>query len=211
MKNSRTPKAIQDSKDDLKPSLRISHIVYGRESRVNNGVRRVYYFVDPKGKTPEKRIPEEVVLIRWRKRFFEGFSFSGARLHPRIWRAIHNNISSDPKELVSLQLEALENRRKKHPTNLPPANILHALLQITGEARLKLILDRHNAPERAEKFGTPDLFLFATERKTGLPSIARFVEVKKPEEPLSKGQTEEITFLQSIGLHARILRLKERS
>ena len=36
------------------------------------------------------------------------------------------------------------------------------------------------------------------------------MEVKKPEEPLSQDQREEIAFLKSIGLQARILRLMER-
>jgi len=40
--------------------------------------------------------------------------------------------------------------------------------------------------------------------------IARFVEVKKPEEELSQDQKEEIAFLQSLELHARVLRLIER-
>jgi hypothetical protein len=45
-----------------KPSLRISHIVYGRRSRGN----RVEYLVDEEGDQYE--IPEKVVLIRWRRR-----------------------------------------------------------------------------------------------------------------------------------------------
>jgi hypothetical protein len=41
--------------------------------------------------------------------------------------------------------------------------------------------------------------------------IARFVEVKKPEEAVSGDQHEEIGFLRSLCLHARILRLVERT
>ena len=40
-------------------------------------------------------------------------------------------------------------------------------------------------------------------------STARFVEVKKPKEPLSIDQVEEIKFLRKIGLKARVLRLAE--
>ena len=36
-------------------------------------------------------------------------------------------------------------------------------------------------------------------------------EVKKPEETVKPDQHEEIEFLQSIGLHARVLRLDERT
>jgi hypothetical protein len=75
---------------------------------------------------------------------------------------------------------------------------------------LKAIVARHTDPARVENFGTPDLFLYATENKTGKVSIARFVEVKKPEEQLSDDQKGEINFLQSLGLHARVLRLIER-
>jgi hypothetical protein len=52
--------------------------------------------------------------------------------------------------------------------------------------------------------------LFATSHSTGLPTIARFVEVKKPEEPVSTVQMAEIAFLNQLGLHARVLRLVER-
>jgi hypothetical protein len=53
--------------------------------------------------------------------------------------------------------------------------------------------------------------LFATSHNTGLPTIARFVEVKKPEEPVSPVQMAEIAFLNQMGLHARVLRLVERA
>jgi hypothetical protein len=55
------------------------------------------------------------------------------------------------------------------------------------------------------------LFLYATHIQTGKPSIARFVEVKKPDEKVSQDQKDEITLLNSLGLHARVIRLKELS
>jgi hypothetical protein len=52
-----------------KPSLRISHVVYGR---VHEG-RRVKYLVDPNGQGEDREIPENVVLVRWRRRKFPGY------------------------------------------------------------------------------------------------------------------------------------------
>jgi hypothetical protein len=40
--------------------------------------------------------------------------------------------------------------------------------------------------------------------------MGRFVEVKKPEKHLSSGQLEEIAFMNSLGLHARLFGLIER-
>ena len=78
-----------------------------------------------------------------------------------------------------------------------------------GPDRLQAILNRHLAPERGNISGIPDLFLFATPLGSNKPGIARFVEVKKPEEAVSNEQLAEIDFLNSLGLHARVLRLIE--
>ena len=64
--------------------------------------------------------------------------------------------------------------------------------------------------EHAGHSGVPDLFLFARNTKTKKPSIARFVEVKKPKERVSQDQKDEIALLKSFGLHARVLHLIER-
>lgn len=56
----------------------------------------------------------------------------------------------------------------------------------------------------------PDLFLYASHKLGRQKLMGRFVEVKKPEEPLSAGQHEEIAFMNRIGLHARCIRLIER-
>jgi len=40
--------------------------------------------------------------------------------------------------------------------------------------------------------------------------LGRFVEVKKPVEPLKPSQVEELAYLNGIGLKARVLRLTER-
>jgi hypothetical protein len=204
---------VKDPEYQRLPSLRISHIVYGRELRGN----RVYYLVDPKGDGTNKKVAESVVLYRWRRRVFVGFTFSGARLGPNLWRTLSKVFSENTKSWLRLSvgdIEAMidahrEDMRSEFAT-LPAANVLHALFQLCGVVRLKQLITRHNDPAREGRFGTPDLFLYAIENATGKPSIARFVEVKKPEEPLKPDQTEEIAFLQSLGLHARVLRLDER-
>jgi hypothetical protein len=211
-KNAKKVRVIKDSEDQKKPSLRISHIVYGREKRDS----RVYYLVDPKGEGSEKKIAEQVVLHRWRRRFFSGFTFSGARLNPGIWRVLPKVLGDDPIKWLQASEEEIkyhidthrELMRKTHQT-LPAALVLSALFQHIGNTRLAEIITRHNDPARTDKFGTPDLFLYATDNKSGKVAIGRFVEVKKPEEDLSNDQKEEIAFLQSLGLHARVLRLIE--
>ena len=93
---------------------------------------------------------------------------------------------------------------------LPEAGALNALLQACGPSSLAALTARHNDPVRHDRYGTPDLFLFATDEKTQRVTIARFMEVKKPEESVSRDQREEIAFLQTLGLDARVLRLVER-
>ena len=44
---------------------------------------------------------------------------------------------------------------------------------------------------------------------TIVPVVEEVVEVKKPEEAVSNEQLAEIDFLNSLGLHARVLRLIE--
>jgi hypothetical protein len=204
---------IKDAEGQKKPSLRISHIVHGRVKRGN----RVVYLVDPTGAGEERKIAEQVVLYRWRRRSFPGHIFSGGRLNPGLWRTVHEVFGGDPKAWMSLSELQLQHKinscrgalRDGYQT-LPSAQILWALFECIGAARLQAILARHTHPERLNRFGTPDLFLYAINNQSNRVSIARFVEVKKPEEQLSQDQKEEIDFLQSLGLHARVLRLIER-
>lgn len=206
-------KRLDDLDTEKKPSLRISNIVYGREKRGS----KVYYSVDPKGVDDKKKISESVVLYRWRRRVFKGHTFSGSKLNPKIWRIMPLVFGNEPAKWVNLTekeiIDTIENSRdflRKDFLTLPGANVIKALFETCGESRLKALMMRHNDPERSKRFGTPDLFLYATENISGKSSIARFVEVKKPEETVAKDQHEEIKYLQSLGLHARILRLIER-
>jgi len=196
------------------PALRISHIVYGRE---NTGTR-VRYFIDPTGKGGPKEIPENVVLKRWRQRKMENHSFHGCRLSPNLWRAIGRAYGNKGDSISKLTPDALEKNSEiicadaaEHHLTVPNADVLHSIISALGPMKLQQILDRHLDPARAEKFGTPDLFLFAKKKSETRVAFYRFVEVKKPKERVSNDQHEEIAFLRSIGIQARILRLIERN
>ena len=196
-----------------KPALRISHIVYGRMAVKN----RVHYLIDPKGKGSEHAVPESVVLKRWRKRQFPNHTFSGSRLSSTLWRAVHQAFGDKLHQWVGRSAldfaEHIKSKRvglkKKGHLSLPSAETLYALFMTCGLERSQAIIARHTSTEHKGKSGVPDLFLFATNQTTGLPTIARFVEVKKPEEPASAVQLAEIDFLNGLGLHARVLRLIE--
>ena len=199
--------------EDQKPSLRISHIVYGRESAGN----RVKYLVDPHGKGDEKAVPETVVLKRWRKRRSPGYVFGGSRLSSTFWRAVAAAFPYKADRICTLDMHELEVTIKSAREalrdkylELPSADCLRAIFAVVGPERLPLFLQRHASPEHQGHSGVPDLFLFATRIETGFPAIARFVEVKKPEEKISADQLAEIDFLNKNGLHAQVLRLIER-
>lgn len=199
---------------EAKPALRISHIVYGRQASGN----RVVYLVDPMGRGEDRAVAESVVLKRWRKRQFPGHSFSGERLSSTLWRAVANAFGANAQELCQMSLDQItkvsDDKRSSLATSgylkLASPQTLHALFSVCGPDRLQAILDRHLSHSHSSISGIPDLFLYALSQQTGLPVIARFVEVKKPEEPASKIQLEEIDFLNKMGLHARVLRLIER-
>ena len=94
---------------------------------------------------------------------------------------------------------------------LPAAKTLQALCLVCGHERMQVLMDKHNSIEHQGKSGVPDLFLYATHIQTGKSSIARFVEVKKPDEKVSQDQKDEIALLNSMGIHARVVRLVEKS
>lgn len=196
-------------------SLRISRIVYGRERRRN----RVYYAIDPTGvDRNEKAIPEQVVLKRWRRRKTAGRTFYGSRLSPTLWRALVVTLDATVDHWQTYDLEDLTHRREDKQAKLrastlsrpPSPTILQALIAVCGVPRLKKLVERHSAPEHAGRSGVPDLFLFARDRDGAIRCV-NFVEVKKPNEPVSRDQQDEIEFMQRIGLPVRVFRLTERS
>jgi len=207
---------MKDDPSLKKPPLHVSHIVYGRQAPSKRG-GHVSYLLDPKGRGEERAIPENVVLIRWRKRVMPGYTFSGGRLGPNLWNGLAVALGPEPKAAWLKMTEAqindclVESRPAMghYKSSVPSASVLHALFQVCGLERLKALFARHLDPNRGEVRGTPDLFLYAA-RQDGKGVYGRFVEVKRPEEGFKDGQREEIAFLNSIGLHARVLRLIER-
>lgn len=196
-----------------RPSLHISNIVYGRK-RVNN---RVVYLVDPKGREPGSDIPEQVVLQRWRMRRKLGYSMSGTRLSPTLWRAMAEAFGPDAAAICALTNAEIRARldynrpslRKAH-LKLPNEGSIAALVQACGPLALQALLDRHTAPERGNRSGVPDLFLYAREATSQHLSSPLFVEVKKPGERISADQRSEISYMIRLGLNARVLVLIER-
>jgi hypothetical protein len=202
------------SEIEKKPSLRISPNVYGRTGEKN----RVKYLIDPIGDGTKTGVPETVALTRWRKRQFPNYSFSGEKLSSTLWRAVAAAYGSNAKKICKLSLEEIQAIKKEKTMAikaqghlaLPSAKTLKALCFVCGYERMQVLLDKHNSKEHKGKSGVPDLFLYATNTRTGKPSIARFVEVKKPREAISQEQKDEIELLNSLGLHARVIRLVEK-
>ena len=199
---------------EKKPSLRISPYVFGR-AQVKN---KVNYLIDPKGEGTATGTPERVVLTRWRQRKFPDHSFSGEKLSSTLWRAVAMAYGKNAEKICKMSLDKLQSTKleKTETLNsrvflkLPAASTLFSLFQICGPQRIQVLLDKHTSKEHEGKSGVPDLFLYATNRLTGKPTIARFVEVKKPDEKISPEQRAEIALLNSMGLHARVMRLIEK-
>lgn len=209
--------APRETEQNKAPALRISHIVYGRLNDHPEGRGRVSYLLDPNGLGEVRGIPEEVVLHRWRRRVMDGHTFHGCRLGPNLWRAVNHALGRNAEELISLGVDEIAKLRStlsvgrdEHHFKLQDAGHVAVLFQGIGKDRLQAILDRHLAAERALNFGTPDLFLFARNSTTKQLAFFRLVEVKKPYERISEDQHDEIAFLRSLGIPARVLRLVER-
>ena len=207
-------KKIQDPAHHRKKALTISTVVYGRE-KIGN---RVVYHVDNNDESSPKKNAEAIVLYRWKRKKDDGYIFSGSRLNPKIWRSLPLVFGDNTKKYLDLEIplikEHIESFKKNYPeiyVKLPASNHLYALFKVCGPERLAALIARHNSKVRIDNFGTPDLFLYSTCKSRGAIRKARFVEVKKPEEPLSQDQADEIDFLNSIGLHARVTRLDERT
>lgn len=178
------------------------------------------YLLDENGGESPRCTPETLVVRRWRKRVSIGgrHLFAGDRLSANVWRAVGAAFGTDANAICGLtesQLSAVIERsrdtlRQANHLRLPAAKTLLYLFQACGPSRLQRILDRHITHEGEVVVGIPDLFLYAVDANTGRLAQACFVEVKKPREPVSPQQREEIAFLIGMGLKARVLRLIER-
>ena len=195
------------------PALRISNVVYGRERREDG---RVTYLLNINSDEP-RAIPEQIVLKRWRMREFVHSVARGFRLSPNFWRAIGIALGNNAKKIKSLNATEIEISFTKHQKALQikkfktqSASNLIEVFRSLETHQLQLILDRHLDPDRMDKYGTPDLFLFTSHKATHSISRACFVEVKRHDEVLSNDQINEINFLRNIGLKSRVFRLTER-
>lgn len=194
-------------------ALKISNIVYGRQNVRN----RVFYRLHTLDGPDTYGIPETVVLNRWRCRVRQNYRFCGHRLSPNVWKGVAVAFGTDVQTVCHLGLEdiqyVLDHMRDLLRTlhfKMPSAVALKALFGVVGPERLAQILCRHTSPDREGRYGIPDLFLYSVEQVTGRYADAHFIEVKRPGEQVRSDQTEEMEFLRSLGLHARVLRLIER-
>jgi len=200
------------------PSLGISNIVYGRRNL--NG--RVEYLLDKSDEVQKFEIPEQIVLKRWKAK--DGTSnakrYSGFRLKPNTWKSLNYVFGFDVGRLSELDADQINTCFSERCTdeefisrnlNKIDGYKVERLIRALGTEKLLQILKRHNDPEFPERYGTPDLFLFATNIIQNEIDHFRFVEVKRPQERLSVDQINELDFLiNELSLKARVLRLIER-
>lgn len=187
------------------PIARILTIVTGR---TNKG-RRVYYALEMDAKEPKMLIPEQVVLKRWRLMKSAKLDFHGCRLSPTIWRGLSSvDFTCAEWEHQVLLATSTQNENVSH-VKVPAMQALRAMLAVLGPSSFGRLCKLGYAMIDKDRFGTPDLFLWTTCRRTGLPKFAAFLEVKKPKEPVSKDQRLMIWALKRLGAKAEVVRLRE--
>ena len=196
------------------PPLRISNIVHGRR----NDSGRVEYLFDSTGQNNlEFGIPEKIVLTRWRQRQHNDYIFGGMRLSPNIWRSIRLALGEDCYNISLMSIEDIQRHYEvasealnlNNYQTVNSGNVLK-LIEGLGLSKFQSLMSRHNDPSRSDIYGTPDLFIWALRRLTNKIEYVRFVEVKKPREPLSEDQKNELHYLNfELNIKARVLRLRE--
>ena len=201
------------------PALRISNIVYGRRNLTGN---RVEYLLDHTDPNSPYHIAEQIVLRRWKAKdgSESGLRFSGFRLSPKIWKSLNFVFEADVHAMCDLSEDHLNEIFAKRSGDIEFKNQhfititgdkLKRLTSALGPERLHKLLERHNDPDYPERYGTPDLFLYAIKERDNKIDHFRFVEVKKPDEPLSSDQINELHFLNDeLHVKARVLFLDER-
>ena len=179
----------------------VKRVVWGRE----NQRRRVTYM----GEDGNRRTPEQTILWRWRRA-----GFKGHRLRPNIWRVL-GQIPALRSPLTVEEIERILEGKKQEGGEiaklLPRPGLVRDLLSAVSPARLNLLLARHAPGSEVDprRPGVPDLFLFKL-RSDGAPWAVRFVEVKRPDEPLRPHQVAEIRFLRTLRFKAGMVRLIEQ-
>ena len=200
------------------PRLGISNIVYGRRNL--NG--RVEYLLDHSDGVQSYEIPEQIVLKRWKAKDGtpRAVRYSGFRLKPNTWKSLSFVFGFDVKRLSELNAGQIntcfsescrDEEFNSRNFNKIDGYKVEILIKALGSEKMLQILKRHNDPEFPERYGTPDLFLFATKIDENKIDHFRFVEVKRPRERLSADQINELDFLKNeLNLKARVLRLIEQ-
>lgn len=196
-------------------NLHISAVVRGRRTNANN---RVEYLVSPNADHEnEYAIPEKVVLTRWRKRRQDNRSFGGMRLSPNIWHSLRLALGEDDGIITQLSETEIDRKFQEAKPQLKRANYPcisgHNVVRLVAalkQEKFSALMARHNDALRANIYGTPDLFLWAVQKRNKKISHFLFVEVKKPKEPLSIDQKNELLFLnEELKVKAVCFRLKE--
>ena len=196
------------------PALRISNIVHGRR----NVAGRVEYMLDPKGQDTSKfKIPEKIVLTRWQQRTSNAYVFGGMRLSPNIWRSVKVALGKDWSNIERLESTEIDKLYKASAARLKSKKYkavngenLLKLVEGLGVTKFNALMTRHNDPDRSKIYGTPDLFVWAISRNSKEIDHVRFIEVKKPREPLSEDQVNELHYLNfDLKVKSRVLRLRE--
>jgi len=196
------------------PALRISNIVHGRR----NVAGRVEYMLDPKGQDTSKfKIPEKIVLTRWQQRTSNAYVFGGMRLSPNIWRSVKVALGEDWSNIERLEATEIDKLYKASAGHLKSKKYkavnggdLLKLVHGLGVTKFNALMNRHNDPARSKIYGTPDLFVWAVSKNSEKIDHVRFIEVKKPREPLREDQVNELHYLNfDLKVKARVLRLRE--
>ncbi|MDA9671010.1 VRR-NUC domain-containing protein [Paracoccaceae bacterium] len=197
------------------PKLPISYLVRGRRTRSDN---RVEYLVDSQGiNRLNYAIPEKIVLKRWRSRQASSYHYGGTRLSPNIWRSIKEALGEDVSLINELSASDIDQKYTSAKIRLDtlnyktvPGENIRRLIVGLGVKKFQCLLDRHNQKDRKEIYGTPDLFLWTLTPRQRRISDVKFVEVKKPNEPLSQDQKDEINFLREVlDVTTILVRLRE--
>ena len=198
-------------------NLNISKNAYGRRT---NSSQRVEYLIDPDGDEDlGYGIPEKVVISRWKSRSNDKHSFGGIRLSPNVWRSIRLALGDDAASIHALSLEEINQKYLAAKSALKLAKFptvsgqkIIKLCEGLGTKNFNALMQRHNHSDRCSIYGTPDLYLWALKKRTRKLSYIRFVEVKKPREPLSADQKKELLFLnEALKVKACCFQFKEVS
>jgi VRR-NUC domain len=165
---------------------------------------------------------EAVVLRRWRERSNEteaikiGVTFDACRLPPGTWSLLNACASAGLNLKIRVPADVLRmslvEARLAHPTWRCPQHEKFARMieHLRTRGVLSSILERDRITESP---GLPDLYLWRA--RSGTIEAGQFIEVKRRnrrtgyKEPTSRSQRDELTFLRSLGLKARVVYLEE--